>query len=667
MPDDAGQSTTEPADTVAETPAPAPAAAPLRRRRRRAQHRRRALIRRALLATAGLALLLALVAGWYAWSLRTDYREAKATLDGIRAMVPNDGSGERLRAEQIPELSDRLAQLDAQVRHLQDQVDVPILSPIARRLPWAGPRVRAVEAFLDFGVAASSLARDSSQLGRDIYAAWQQTGFTGPADPNAPTWLGVVQENRAEIDDLLARFDALLIQRARLDEAHLPARATNMLASIDPLLDRAADARARYAGLLDYYPVVEEALGAGSGREDGESPGVPRDSRYIVLLLNSQEIRPPGGFPGTYAVITVNQGRLVEYTFHNILDLDARYVEHRTLPLAPPAPLAEFLKVQEWLPRDAAWSADFPTAAQTFLDMYAIAGGEPVDGVVAVTDVAVRDILRALGPLDVRIEGAPVTVDADNVIEVIESYRAGAGERHKEAVRVIGTALLDRIRHGGLAVQRAALTSIRDSADRREIQVYAISPSLQAHVVARGWDGALVPDPTQPTLGLTLANVVGNKASRTLFVDTELELTTAPNGATRVTWTIDIHHAGDPAGDTFYNGFHRTWLAVYLPAGSTLVRSDPLPEPAALTDDPRALGYHVPLDTGTTKRVRVVFDLPAGARELRLRRQAGANPLEVVVRYEQGHCRIADARFLDRDAVIDLESCMQGHLTRPDA
>jgi hypothetical protein len=600
------------------------------------------------------ALLLLAVMGWYVWTLRADYRAVKANIDVVRAMTPSESSGQRLRPDQLAQLSDRLALIDAQLHHLQDRVHVPVLTPLARHTPWLAGRVRAVDDFLEFGLAASTLGHDSAQLGRDVYAAWQQTGLSGPADPNAPTWLGVVQQNRAEIDALLARFDMLLAQRNALDVERLPVQVTRMLASIDPLLNRVAGARDRYAGLLDYYPVLAQALGAGDRALTGAAP---RDTRYIVLLLNSEEIRPSGGFPGTYAVVTVNQGRLVSYEFHNILELDAAYLARRSIVLPPPGPLAEYLKVQEWLPRDSGWSADFPEAARTLLTMYAIAGGEPVDGVAAITDDAVRDLLRTLGPLTVTIEGEVVTVDADNIIDVIESYRAGPGERHKDAVSIIGTALLDRIRNGGFDLQKLVLNSIRASADRREIQLYATDPTLETQVAAEGWDGTLVPDSTIPTLGLTLANIVGNKASNQLFVTADLRFAQTATGATRVTWTIDIAHHGKPAGDELYNGFHRTWVATYLPAGATLVSSTPTPASLPVSDDPRALGYQVALLPGETQELRLIFDLPDDTHTVRLRRQPGANSIDITVVGVAATCAFDTRALLDRDTMIDLQTC----------
>jgi hypothetical protein len=417
-----------------------------------------------------------------------------------------------------------------------------------------------------------------------------------------------------------------------------------MLARLDPLLDRAQQARDKYAGLLDYYPIVEEAL------------GVDRDGRYLVLLQNSQEIRPAGGFPGTYAVITVREGRLAEYEFHRISDFDLAYVDARPQPLPAPAPIRTYLEQLEWLPHDTGWLIDFREVARLLLEMHEMSGEPPIQGVVAVGDRVVQAMLETVGPLTVTIEGEEVFVDGENVIDVIESYRPGGQERHKEAVKIIGTALLERVKQSGFDVQRELVRTVVDYADRREIQLYAVKPELQEEIVARGWDGALDPEPGTPTLGMTLANIVGNKASRKIQASSTLTIENQSAGVAHATWTIELEHTGDPTDNLAYNGFHRTWLALYLPAGSELTSSSLDPAPESMTEDPRAIGFHIELMPQEPVTLTVRFSTPV-PEALLIRRQSGANDVAMDVQVELDSCA-ADVSFeLWRDHRLDVAAC----------
>ncbi|RIK43112.1 MAG: hypothetical protein DCC58_10120, partial [Chloroflexi bacterium] len=158
-------------------------------------------------------------------------------------------------------------------------------------------------------------------------------------------------------------------------------------------------------------------------------------------------------------------------------------------------------------------------------------------------------------------------------------------------------------------------------------------------------------------LGLTLANIVGNKASHNLTLAGELHIAQTADGTTRLTWDLLLTHHGNPGGNQFYNGFHRTWLALYLPTGSTVVHSDPEPTPPPISDDPRALGYHLELYSGESLRLRVTFDLPAGTDSLRLRRQPGANPIALRLSGVSNGCAFNEELELAQDALLDLTTC----------
>ena len=602
---------------------------------------------RALLSGFVVLTVVAIVGGWYAWATLDAYREARASIDDVEALVTAEGSGQRIHPDHLPALNDRLREVQHRLDRLDDRIHSPVLTATARRLPFLGSTVRESEELVDLGIAATDLAVDSSQLANEIYEAYTLTGFSGDVDPNAPTWLSVVQANRDQIDVLLARFDQILVDRDQIDEEELPQRGRNMLARLDPLLNRARMAKDRYAGLLDYYPVVEQAL------------GMDRDGRYLVLLQNSQELRQSGGFPGTYAMVTVRDGRLAEYEFFKIGDLSGEYSKQRSTPTPAPAPIREYLKQEEWLPGDVGWAADFRDVAELLLQMYEITGQPPVQGVVAVGDRSVEAILATIGPVEVTFEGETLTVTSQNVIDTIESYRAGSGERHKEAVKAFGTAMMDRIKASGFDIQSQLIRTISDYADRREIQLYAVDPTLQSEVAELGWDGALEPELGTPTLGMTISNIIGNKASRKIFTTSTIEMEDARQGMTRVTWTITLDHTGDPDGDLRYNGFHRTWLALYLPDGATLTQSSIDPAPASINDDPRAVGYHIELYTGEQKTLRVRFEMPM-LQSLILRRQPGANDVAFNMSSSIGDCSLDESFSLWTDYRFDLATCMVG-------
>ena len=88
---------------------------------------------------------------------------------------------------------------------------------------------------------------------------------------------------------------------------------------------------------IDYSGVLMEAMG-----QNGSM-------RYLVLLQNTSELRPTGGFPGTYAVVEFDQGIMKSFFVDDIYNPDGQLKEL----IIPPKPLQKITPT--WGMRDSAW------------------------------------------------------------------------------------------------------------------------------------------------------------------------------------------------------------------------------------------------------------------------------------------------------------------------
>lgn len=595
-----------------------------------------------------LMLAIVIVSGGalalYARSVQNHYKQARASANVVRDRVEGSESGSSLGLSDLPEFSDELATLEADLRQLEASVDTPVLGGIARHTPYVGARVRASEQLLTLGIELTSIAREATDIANEARVAFETNGLTAAEPPVGPTWLDVIRTHRTDIEQLELRYSQALEQRQQLNVAALPNEARSMLDSVDRLLERATGVRDDY---FDLFPLLDTAFGAAE------------DARYFILLQNGQEIRPSGGFASTYAILTISNGRLASFEIERIEDLDLAYLERRGEPLPAPGPLAEYLKVEEWMPRDSNWPADFRDAAAVFLDMYNQAGWPPIQGVAAVNESVIADVLEIIGPYEIDIDGVPQTVDADYFLELIQSYRDES--RHKEVVALLGASLIEQVRDAGFDTQKEIFNSLRDAADQREVQVILIEPRMQEEVARRAWDGALLPRPEIPTLALYVSNLTGNKASEEIFLDAGLDVT-APDadGRRQATLYLTFEHRGDPSPDAsrIFNGYHRTWLALYLPEGATVATIDGgQPDSESITDDPRALGFNIGLLPGETQELTIEFSLPPETDELYLRRQSGFNDIEYWITAVGADCNISDAFTLDNDMLVWLNTC----------
>src|SRR3989338_5927795 len=128
--------------------------------------------------------------------------------------------------------------------------------------------------------------------------------------------------------------------------------------------------------------------------------GFDRSHTYLFLFLNNTELRPAGGFVGSYAVVSVGQGipRLIKVEGTEILDNTAP-----NFMSTPPDALKTYLGITKWSFRDSNWNPDFALSGAKALELYKKENGvaaNEVEGVIGFTPTVVEDFLRIVGPIE---------------------------------------------------------------------------------------------------------------------------------------------------------------------------------------------------------------------------------------------------------------------------
>ena len=149
----------------------------------------------------------------------------------------------------------------------------------------------------------------------------------------------------------------------------------------DGLAGPIQDARRQMVGRIDELSPLVETYAAVSDRLPAIL-GWDGPRRYLVLTQNPAELRPTGGYIGSYGILTFDRGRPTERTFRDSALLDFPW----DFPfMKPPTELTNYLlgPGQPWQFADANWSPDFPTSARDALRLYENESGDDrIDGVI---------------------------------------------------------------------------------------------------------------------------------------------------------------------------------------------------------------------------------------------------------------------------------------------
>jgi hypothetical protein len=178
-------------------------------------------------------------------------------------------------------------------------------------------------------------------------------------------------------------------------------------------------------------------------------------------------------------------------------------------------------------------------------------GEPPVDGVIAVDVVALRNVLDATGPI--MVDGAPV--DAERVEQLLlhDQYAGTVAEATSPARRdrlaAIAAGVVSAIGAGDANIVKLA-GRIADAAAGRHVAVWSADPTRQRAWHDAGVDGTLRPDDVL----VSVMNRSGSKMDQ--FLDVDVKGSTARRGRdTTVRLDISLTNRAGPSEPPYIAGY----------------------------------------------------------------------------------------------------------------
>lgn len=319
--------------------------------------------------------------------------------------------------------------------------------------------------------------------------------------------------------------------------------------------------------------------------------GAREPATVLLLFLNNTELRPGGGFLGTYGVATIHRGTLVDFRTDDVYNLD-RHVEGKQR-VEPPAPFRRRGIVTWWYLRDANWSPDFATSSRSVLDFYRREGGEgnPVL-VVGFTPTFASELLRIVGPIEV--DG--VRFDAENIADELE-YQVEVGyhekgtprQQRKAIIAPLSRIAIDRLLARQIREWGPIVDAVANAARERQLLAYSRDSALQEFVERFDLGGRVLPIATgDDAIMVVDANLGALKTDPVM--ERSIRYAIIPDGeGFRGSIRLQYRNTGT---FTWKTTRYRTYTRVYFPEGTELIRAHGAME----RDRSEASG---PVDVGT--------------------------------------------------------------------
>ncbi len=293
--------------------------------------------------------------------------------------------------------------------------------------------------------------------------------------------------------------------------------------------------------------------------------GKGKTKTYLILFQNNMELRPTGGFIGSFGILTFDGGRITDLTVNDVYSADGQLNGH----VEPPIPIKQYLGEANWWLRDSNWDPDFPTSAKRaewFLDKEM---GKTVDGVVAIDLYLVKEILKYTGPVflsDFNEEISSANLYEKTQEEVHENFFPGSRKK-QSFLTALSRSLLSEISKLKTDQKTGILRSFYNALNGRHLQVFMHNSNIQSSIASLMWDGSVaVPVCGEGCyadfVGSVEANLGVNKSNYFIERKQEIFITTVPNRVER-TLNITLKNVSNPALGP--SGIYKTYLRIIVP------------------------------------------------------------------------------------------------------
>jgi hypothetical protein len=322
--------------------------------------------------------------------------------------------------------------------------------------------------------------------------------------------------------------------------------------------------------------------------------GDERFKRYLFIFQNNNEIRPTGGFIGSFAVIDIDRGRIkgMEIPGGGSYDVKGQLKEL----VISPEPL--HLINSAWQFQDSNWFPDFPEAAKKIMWFYEKAGGPTVDGVVAVNASFMEDILDVIGPVDMPEYGRLITADnfMDETQKIVELEYDKEENKPKQFIADMAPKVLERLTDVNAKELETFARVIRKAVLEKDIQVYVRNGETEEKLASFGLAGELR-DISGFTdyLMLVDTNIAGQKTDGKIVKEINHYSEIRATGDIIDTVKITRRHTG--VKGTLFSGVRNVdYLRLYVPDGSELLDASGFTAPPAYLFKPVRDGYSPDID-----------------------------------------------------------------------
>jgi hypothetical protein len=293
---------------------------------------------------------------------------------------------------------------------------------------------------------------------------------------------------------------------------------------------------------------------------------------YLILFQNNMELRPGGGFIGSYGILPMQNGQMEKLQIHDIYDADGQLKQK----IDPPYGLRRYLGASNWFMRDSNYELDYSRNAVQAAQFLKLETGQSVDGVIAVDTTFLRNLIAVLG--QVKVLDYEEIVTPDNFYLLTQTHAEKdffpGSTQKKDFLRSLSNALMVELFETKKFSYEKLLQETEKSIREKHLMFAFADEGIQNVFAVNGLSSSLkdgrVADKNTflDFFSVVDANVGTNKAN--YYIKRSMIQQTAFDGAGGLQTTAEVSYVNSSTKDSPFGGDYKNYVRFVLPADAVL-------------------------------------------------------------------------------------------------
>ncbi|MCX6730836.1 MAG: DUF4012 domain-containing protein [Candidatus Roizmanbacteria bacterium] len=336
--------------------------------------------------------------------------------------------------------------------------------------------------------------------------------------------------------------------------------------------------------------------------------GEKEEQTTLLLFANNMELRPGGGFIGSYGILKTQYFGIKDLTIFAVYDADGQLTAHVT----PPNPIRDYLNQPHWYLRDSAFFPDFYDTYQQatfFLQKEMVLGSW--NGAALITTSAVKNIIGAFDEVILPDYNERITKDNFYIkTQYYVEHDFFPGSRQKKSF--LSTLVKQLISQTETANPLLLSSAIVEGFDQKNMVLFMNNDKVQKNLDELFWSGRLAtpfcPESAKGNCYADFqfaldANLGVNKTN--FFIDRTYDVKTSIDDSGLITTNLSITYSNNSLSDVFPGGNYKNYFQVLLPTDSLVT--------SVQVEGQQLTSYDS--ETGKQKMIGFLIEIPPQAKK----------------------------------------------------